>query len=215
MRLGLEFFGNKSTEFIDFIKQKTHDSIIGNVFDLQEGEKISLTVKSLTTSDELWSNIFNTLQECVPTYHALFLYNKHNWFIFLRPETEQIQVSMIQKKRPAFLSIGGTTALDKLSIDLARNIGITCSHTNQFKGGDYICILENIIFTLSLSKNTEQRIDALFKQSTTAADLAMGLTKLDRKSLIRLHIQRNSKKANELKKRISKDFFIPKEYRNF
>ena len=183
-------------------------SLIGNLEDLKEKEKISLKIKSLTHLDQIWSNIFLSIESKIPSDVALFLYNPHNWFILFREETDKIHIKRLAKKqRQTFLVIGGTTDADREITKSVRTRDLHSSVNAKIKSKEYLAILGDYIIKVKLSDQENRLIDSVFTNLKNLEDIKTTLYELDMKATSTITVEKNKIKAKEWQKRLSRDFF--------
>jgi hypothetical protein len=80
------------------------------------------------------------------------------------------------------------------------------------QGADYQTIFADYIITTRISKQTTEKIEEVYKISNTLEELEENLQKIGiEKKKVKLIIERNKEKAKKLRKKMSKDFFVPQE----
>lgn len=198
----------------NFISNRKISDLVVRTTQLKLGEKISLKVTGLLHADMIWSNIFSEFETLIEKERPMYVYNPHNWFIFINEETEKIHAERITKKRRIFYSIKGKTALDNVSIKLMKNINITGSSASKNYGDDYIVVIDDYILYLSLSKKSNIIIDDLFEETKKELFQKQFLS-IENRIPGKIIIERNSTKAMAWKKKISSDFYIPKNIKDF
>jgi hypothetical protein len=82
----------------------------------------------------------------------------------------------------------------------------------QFAKTDYPTIFGDYIITTRLSQRLVQEIEHVYQDSTDSATLEMRLQKIGiEKKKVRLIIERDRDKARKLRKKLSREFFVPQE----
>lgn len=138
-------------------------SLLGNLGHLNQGEKISLKIKGLVGMDQVWSHVFQSIEESVVSSHPLYLFNLHNWSIIIREEIDKLHIQVLQKKqRPIFLTIGGKTTLDRETVLLARLENINCTIDSRISKPAYIAVIGDYIIQIKLLQQSEFLINRVF-----------------------------------------------------
>ena len=191
-------------------------SIFGDLNSLKKEEKVVIEGIGLVEADALWSEAFINIENKISAKHPLYLYNPHNWTILAQPETDRIHADRLQhKQRPIFLSIGGRTALDKETVRLAAHEKIHCSLSSLFKSSHSIAIIGDYIISVKLSQKGGVLIDKIFRGYTLPKEAAREIKIINGKVKAKILIENDLTKAKNLKKRIARDFFVPKQNRDF
>lgn len=187
-----------------------------NLEHLSEGERLDFRANTLVHADQVWSQLFLGVEPAIPAKHPLYVYNPHNWFIILRPETERLHAERLLTRRPVFLSIGGTTALDRETGKLAHADGYECALSPRIKNASYIAVIGPYVTETKISKRSAQQISAIFKTTENLEEARERLATVAASRIsVRISIEKNAHKAQQWKKRLSHEFFIPKRNRDF
>lgn len=187
-----------------------------NLFELSEGESISFELKSLVHLDQQWKNVVLPLQEDSPGEPS-FLYNPHEIWLHLsesRKESEKMYYDgFIKNKSYAFHSIGGDTIHDKMikkelqSEYMQMVVGVAF-----FPNTDYLIVFSDYMVKTKVSKTLANEIEKCYLESSDTAKLENKLQKIGiEKKKIKLIIERNKNKAKLLRKKMSREFYIPQE----
>ena len=199
-------------------RKKTLDALKTNTkgFELSEGERISFDLASLIHLDQQWKNIAIPLQEASPN-QPIFIYNPHEIWPHLSESRKESEATyygaFLKNKTYVFHAIGGSTSLDKrMKKELENtyrrmNVGI-----EYFKKTDYPTIFGDYIITTRLSPHLANTIELCYKESQNLESLEQKLRAIGiEKKKVKLIIERNREKAKKLRKKMSRDFFVPKE----
>ncbi|MEI6352892.1 MAG: hypothetical protein WCO35_03080 [Candidatus Nomurabacteria bacterium] len=183
---------------------------------LQDSEKISYYFKNLNLLDAFWSHVFYMLNESINIEEPVFFYMPHNWFYYVRQDTEEVILKDLQEKpRPVYLTIFNNSPLDKDSQISYRKNNIQCNiiSKNFFDKKDfYFSVMGDYILETPVDLNIVKDINKFFENTKVFDEKA----KLELLSIVskngrnKLIISRNKKKAEEYRKILSKDFFIKK-----
>ncbi len=191
------------------------NSIVGDVRELQSGDRLSLKLRGLSAADQVWSHLFIPIEKWLSNRHPLFLYNQHNWTGLLRKETDRVHVERLERsRRPTYLTIGSIATLDKAVTRTMESKYFEHSFNAKLKFSFYIAVIGDFVFQMKLLGNGDTRINTIFseKDAVTAKSL---MEKADKQILCRIIVEKNATKAASWKKRLGKDFYIPKKYRHF
>ncbi len=184
---------------------------------LEDKEAVTYKFKGLSQLDAYWKhaviNFIKTLKG--PVFHS----EPHEMWIHLedRYESQMEYINSFAKdKRLCFLVFGGTTAMDReykktyqneyLQIDLQDK-------PNFIKRDKFLTIIGDVLITTIISKELSERIDKVY-ENTPKEDSEFP-TKIreafKNPGSVKLKIERNNQKAKQLRKKLSKNFYISKE----
>lgn len=187
-----------------------------NRFELAEGERISFDLASLVHLDQQWKNIVLPFHNAHPK-DPIFFYNPHEIWMHLsesRKESELVYYASFKKSKSyAFCLIGGATVLDTLfKKELQHKFMQVAVGIEHFTKTDYPTIFSDYIITTRLSPRLAIEIEDAYKTSTDIETLQTKLHAIGlEKKKVRLIIERDKEKAKKLRKKLSKEFFVPQE----
>lgn len=187
-----------------------------NRFELAEGERISLDLASLIHLDQQWKNIVLPLHDAHPTY-PVFFYNPHEIWIHLNESRKASEYayygSFAENKSYAFCLFGGNTTHEiAMKKELQNEYLQIALGIEQFSKTDYPTIFGDYIITTRLSVRLSEEIEKVYNESPDRPTLEMRLQKIGiEKKKVRLIIERDRDKAKRLRKKLSKEFFVPQE----
>ncbi len=187
-------------------------------FEINEGEQYIYILSSLNHHDIQWKNIVLPLHEKY-TNDPIFFYNYHYIWIHLGESRKKSEIeyykSFIRDKKFAFSLVGSNSPLEieTKKIIESEYVRIYIDSIPLDKSG-YIAIFNEYIITTQLSKKTVQEIEECYKIAKNINELEQNIQKIDfQTKKVKLIIERNKEKAKKLRKKLSKDFYIPKELR--
>lgn len=207
----------RMSEYFDEAKSLyVSERIPGDYFlSLEDGEKVSYTFKSPAVSDVFWGHVFGLLAK-KNNQEPVYLYNPHEWFILARTESEVELFDEITKNgRQLFLLAGNNTPIDKyVSKFFDGEFGQY--HTLEKgifeKENYYINMFGDFIIEAWIEKDVAEKVDTLFKEAESFNEEFR--TKLQeivgKKSKTKITISLNKRKADKLKKKFGKYFYIKK-----
>jgi len=194
----------------------TNLSVVGDLRGLKKGDRISIKIKGLSAADQVWSHLFVGVENELPNHHPLFLYNPHNWTSLLREDTDRVHAERLERKhRPIYLTIGSVTELDKAVTRAMEFKHFEYNFNLKLRAPDYIAVVGDYVFQLRLLGSGNDHINSIFSSEDDPLQARKLLEKLDAKIACRIIIEKNPIKALQWKKRLGRDFYIPKKYRDF
>ncbi|MBU6500369.1 MAG: hypothetical protein KGJ89_00880 [Patescibacteria group bacterium] len=191
-------------------------SMFNNLSSLKKAEKVVIEGRGLAETDALWSEAFINIENKISAKLPLYLYNPHNWTILAQPETDHIHADRLRhKQRPIFLSIGGRTPLDKETVRLASQEKLSCSLSSYFKSLHSVAIIGDYIISVKLSRKGSASLDKIFSDCSSTGEAARMIRAIGGGVKAMIFIENNSTKAKRLKKIIARDFFVPRQNKDF
>ncbi len=115
-----------------------------------------------------------------------------------------------------FLAIGNNTKLNKQARERIKALNSQCCLLDKtlFKKGNYhVNVFGDFIFDIWLDENLMREIEKLYKKETKldVKTLKKIQTIANKKGKNKLVLSRNKKRAEKLRKKIKKYFYIPKK----
>lgn len=187
-----------------------------NRFELAEGESITFDLASLVHLDQQWKNIVLPLHNAHPKI-PVFFYNPHEIWIHLNESRKQSEYayyqSFAQNKTHAFALFGGATLHDSaIKKELQNEFLQVAVGVEVFSQTDYPTIFGDYIITTRISRRLSEEIEKAYRESVTTTELEIRLQKIGiEKKKVKLIIERDREKAKKLRKKLSKEFFVPQE----
>lgn len=185
-----------------------------NIPKLKTGESIIYSFKELSSIDAYWKHTMTPIEKYFFN-QPVFLYNPYELWIEL-PDRRQSEIDYIKKftidKRYCFFLLGKENTQHKDFKQLYQSDYMRISlKAKGFSDRDFIAVVADYIVTTKLSPAIVKTIENIYT-STKPEDLSKKIEKIFAKSAaIKLKIERNENKAKKLRKKISKDFYVPKE----
>ncbi|NTV44373.1 MAG: hypothetical protein HGA67_01600 [Candidatus Yonathbacteria bacterium] len=182
-----------------------------HVGDINDGDSITYRFKNPWLMDIYWDHIFDAVMETHDPTIPVVVYHPHEWFIHARPDTEQAFLrGFARRGEVVFFSIGGNTPLDKA---FKREWGsdtmqVNCGQTYGFKPGYYLNVMGDLIFEVFIEKGFADDIDDIFMENAPDAPECLKEA-TQRQYRTKLVFSRDKKKADMLRKRLSKEFYMP------
>jgi hypothetical protein len=183
-------------------------------FELAEGEKIAFDLTSLIHLDQQWKNIVLPLHEVHPNV-PVFLYNPHEIWAHLSESRRSSEYayyrSFAEQKTHAFCLFGGNTIHDRaIKKELQNEYLQIALGATPFPKTDYPTIFGDYIITTRVSARLTEEIETTYQESADTETLESRLQKIGiEKKKVKLIIERDRAKAKKLRKKLSKEFFVP------
>ncbi len=209
------FYYNINEEWRNKI-MKEFSSLENN--EIADGEKQIFILNSLSHQDLQWKNSILPLHNLYPE-DPIFFYNYHYIWIHLGDTREKSELdyyqSFLDQKRYAFSLVGSHSSLEIETKKMIENDYVRVFIDDKpIHSTGYITIINEYIITTYLPKKTLAEISNSYKKSKTIAELRRHLQDLDfRSGKLKIIIERSKEKAKKLRKKMSKDFYIPKDLR--
>lgn len=195
---------------IEHFQQNTNQLLLG------EGETIQFDLKSLIHLDQQWKNIILSLHKTYQNF-PIFLYNPFNIWMHLggtrKQSEEKYYKSFEENKVYGFLGIKYQNKADiEFKKDFQNEYFQVAFSDPLFSDTDYPTIFADYIITTRISKQITEKIKQVYTSNTTIEELEENLQKIGiEKKKVKLIIERNKEKAKKLRKKLSKEFFVPQE----
>lgn len=187
----------------------------GNFFNLGVGEKVEYVFRNPIQADAFWWQVLYLLSEMSATKEPVYLYNPHDWFLIARRESERDSItSIVRRGKQYLLTVCGNFPLDVAvadEFDGNRSQYYMMPKALFPKNNYYLNIVDDFLIQVWIDRKLANTIDAHYKNTKTIdGEAKEHLIKLtQQKGRVRLVISRDPKKAQLLKKRLGKHFYIP------
>jgi hypothetical protein len=181
---------------------------------LNDKESASFVFSTTVALDVFWGHSQNIFFYNTSVETPIYCYDPHYWIYVARKETEQKLLEDIAKNNRQFLIVvGGDTPLDHLTKKDFTNEFIQYHVQKLYeKNNYYFTVIGDYITEVFMNEQTTKKIEELYmKYNTISSELLTELHKLlvDRRKH-RIKISRNASKAEEMKKKLRKYFYIKK-----
>lgn len=183
------------------------------VFALADGQSISYRFPNLLACDKYWAHIFSTLLRSSYQPRGVWVWHPHYIFAIWRVGIEQ-EIAEDHKlyENPGYYSFGGDTELDRETkrTRTTEFVRINVGQDFGFKNNYFLNIFGDILVEVFLASELAQKIDNWFAhhKKPTADDIAGLVASFQEPSPVRMKISRNAKKAQRLRKKMARDFYV-------
>ncbi len=187
-----------------------------NILSFKEGDKITYKFNNPNAMGIYWAHTYDMIFEQHDPKVPILIFHPHEWLIHTRISSESFFLNRFEEdKKLVFFAVGGKTDLDK---DFKKNweskfrqigIGINLST----KRTEYINVLGDYIFKVSLSERFNKDLETFFKNNKEITPgNRVELEKLcNRKDSAKMIFTRSKKEADLWRTKFKKYFFIPKK----
>ncbi len=178
----------------------------------KEGGKITFKLRDLLATNSFWAHLLVYIASQKPKDKTIYGYNPHFWFYLAHSEVErQYNRSLNKFGIKTLLYIGSNSFLDKWNNQFFSKNNIEAYfaqkplYPEQTK---YINYFGGYCIEVKLKKETAQKIDSLFKKTTSLADISQLelISLFQEKSFCTITIAKNSKKGETFKRKIKRYF---------
>ena len=209
----------KNYSINSFWRKKLEELIsIRPPFKLSPGEYVSYRFMKLDHLDMFWKHIITDIQAGLGSY-PVFHGNPHNFWYLVpnrKHSEEKYRETLSDEHKQVFTLVGGTTELDKKNKIIFNN-KFQQFHfdTNYpFNRRDHLSVIGPYIITTRVSVSLARVTDRLYETCFTEQELAEKLEPEFKKyGTVVMTVEHNEEKAKAMRKRMSKDFHIPRELR--
>lgn len=189
----------------------------GRFFNLNDGERKHAVLNNPVTLYGYWINMLYTLMNVIEKPEPIYFYDDHMWFLPAEGKSEKRFVQAANNRGfKVFELCAQNNPLDKNL--LKQNDDVYDQHfilqqplfpRNNY----YVSIVGNFVIEIQLGQKMADRIDHFFTEKSSPDDTTLAELQqiLEKRSRIKLTVSKNIKKAEALKKKFSKWFYLPKE----
>lgn len=185
-----------------------------DILSLEERESVSYLFSTTRHLDIFWGHSQNILLRH-SAFEPIYSYDPHYWFYIARRETEQRLLQEIMKNKKQFLmTVGGTSTLDKLIKKDFATDRLQYALKRLFdRPNYYVTVIGDFITEVFLDPKIAQQIENLYQQHRTLNSAVMEkfLRLLETKGKNRIRISKNTKRAQGLKAKLGKNFYVLKK----
>ncbi len=185
-------------------------------FKLQPKEKIIYQFTNIEHTDAFWKHIFQDIQSEVRDF-PIFHYMPHQYWILIesRKESEYEYYKRYDREKIYdFNIIGGNTTFDTMfrkEISTEYN-QIDLNPRADFNRRDHISVIGPYIIVTKVSLKFAREVDALYTNCFDIKELKEKIESYFKKSgTLTIHVEHNKERADILRRKMSKNFYIPKE----
>ncbi len=186
----------------------------GHVTQLNEGEKIQYIFRNPVTADAFWNHAIILLMETHPTVDPFVAYDPHTWFFIAHPENERtVRDYTVAHGRRYLIVSAAHTPLDRV---VRSEFNATTSQYHivtkpLFPMHYYLNIIGDFLIEVWFDDAVVERMEQLYQdtKTLTAPVQATFRSTMEQRGRMKLVISHDKNKAQRLKKKLLKYFYIP------
>jgi hypothetical protein len=203
---------------VNNLLQNKKDIVEDVIFTLGEGKSIRYQFPSLLICDTYWAHVFNLLVEWIPKDCPIVAWYPHQIFGVTRDEHEADIISLIKKSgKLALFAIDGSTSLDqKFKREWQQDhLSITTGSKARYSQNQFINVFGDILIEIFMDNKLSQAIELFYQENKelTTENVKAFEDIIAAPHKIRMKISRSKKKSSAIRKKIARDFYIPKPFK--
>jgi DNA-binding PadR family transcriptional regulator len=184
---------------------------------LREGDKITYQFKDLNRAGSFWMHVFQVFFDQKDIKVAI-AYSPNEWTFVVREE-QDVEWASTVRKHPEKITLFALGEKNKHNQEYKQknnkeNLKINVGKTYGFKKGYYFNVFNDYVVEMILPESVDEKISRILESNPRQKDLErlfMDKGILNTKS--KLVIKRKKKLADKLYKKITQDFYLPKDLR--
>ena len=188
-----------------------------NILSFKEGDKITYTFKNPNLMGLYWAHTYDMIFEQHDSKVPIIVFHPHEWLIHTRSSSETFFLNRFKEdKKLALFSIGGTSKLDTAFKKVWANeyLQIHTGADYGLKKTQYINVLGDFIFKVSVSKRFSEELEVFFKTypeitPETYPILEKLCTRNDGAKMV---FTRSKKEADTWRIKFKKHFYVSKKH---
>jgi hypothetical protein len=207
-------WSNKLKSFVNQIEQTSTVQGSKEIINLQEGDTMVFRFKSIVELYLLWTHYF--ILFCKRSDGPVVFFNTHNFWVLIRSDIENEMYQWIRdNKKDAYSVIGHSTPLDRSTSDYIRTAyGIKLAYESKPSIREVVfpAVFGDFVMSTILDPVTVSAINDLYvRYSKREPALEMEiLAIISRMKKPKMIIERNSKKAEKIRKKLLNHFIFYK-----
>ncbi len=185
-----------------------------SVLGLADRESLSFVFYNSKSLDIFWGHSQNILIYNTSASEPIYAYDPHYWFLIAREESEtKLFEEMARSKKQFLMTVGGNSLVDNSIRHYFKSDYLQYNIKKIFvKNNYYITVIGDYITEVTLDSVITKKIEDIYAASSSIDETVINSLKslLELKSRSKIKITRDKKKAEKLKKKLGKDFYILK-----
>jgi predicted transcriptional regulator len=185
-----------------------------DILSFKEGDKITYKFSNPNDMGIYWAHTYDMIFEHHDPKIPILVFHPHEWLVHTRIASETFFLNRFNEdKKLVFFAIGGNTNFDKEFKKTwesnFRQIGIGINFNT--KNTEYVNVLGDYVFKVSLSKKFNNNLESFFKiHKELNLENKVELEKLcSRKDSAKMVFIRSKKEAEVWRAKFKKYFFVP------
>lgn len=202
----------------DFVEAAQHQyggqAGLGGVAGLQDRESVQYTFRDPITADAFWNHTLLLLLETLQGRGPFVAYDPHVWFYIAHPENERhLRDEVISHGRQYLVAAAYKTPLDRV---VAEEFDREMSQYHMLdrpafgKPNYYLNVLEDFLIEVWMDPLVSDRLEAWYRETKVLDENARQQLRaiLEGRGRTRLKVSRNKVKAERLRKKFLKGFYV-------
>ncbi len=180
------------------------------------GEKVEYTFNSLKQLDPFWKHIVKPLHDKYREYPIFHYVPYEIWFRIDGREESEVEFfnSFESNKQYGLYVIGNNSVIDQRMKRMYQNnyLQFDLWKTSSFNITDHISAIGDYIVVTKLNNSLARKVQHIYESAPTESEAAPTLIALlNQKHKARITVELNPKKAKLLRKKLFKNFYLPKK----
>lgn len=185
-----------------------------NFLSLENKESVLYSFSNTLHLDAFWGHAQSLLVNATSRHDAVYAYNPHYWFYIARRNTERkLLEDMINQKRQFLMTVEGNAKLDEAIRSDFTNEYVQYAFKKLYDRPEYyVSAIGDYMIEVFLDRKIAQAIERIYKKHHSISKEVMREFEvlLQTRARNRIKISRNEKKAEILRKKLAKNFFVKK-----
>lgn len=195
--------------------ENPEEATIDNLLYFKEGDKISYKFKNPNLMGIYWAHTYDMVFEKHDPNIPILVFHPHEWLIHTRTASETFFLDRFtEDKKIAFFTIAGNTKIDKEFKKewTSEFLQITTDVDYGLKNNEYINVLGDFIFKVTMSKKFGNDIEKFFNKYSTISDENLSeLTNIcNRNDPSKMVFTRSKTESDKWRAKFKKYFYVPK-----
>ena len=204
---------NKLQGFINNTQGKYLAQTFEQILSLSDGDTMVFKFKSISDLDLLWMHYFYMFAKNIDA-PVLFFSTHEFWSLFRSDLQNEMYQWIYDNNKKTYYVIGSQTPLDISTTKSHKKYGIEFAYDNNvsLKDNAGLTVIGDYVFNTVIDANTTKAIDSLYKKYMTwepavEQELHDIISRMRRSKVV---IERNKKKAEQIRKKLMKYFVFYK-----
>ncbi len=206
------WIGKMNDVFATVNKTYQTNQALFDVLGLENKESVMYTFTHTKSLDTFWGHSQNIIMHNTPETEPIYAYNTHYWIHVARHETEKaILDEIVKHKRQFLISFGYGYPLDLWSKAELHSDYLQCNIKRMYDDiSYYITVIGDFITEVYLDPGLSKKIHDVYRTAKKLDPVALEKLNsfVESRGRNRIKISRNKARAEKLKKKLGKDFYI-------
>lgn len=204
---------NKLQHFINDVNEHYTAQASEQLLSLSEGDSMTFKFKSILDLDILWMHYFYILAKKIDA--PVLFYSYHEFWSLFRSDMQNQMYSWIQaNQKKTYYVVGSNSSLDIQTTAQHKKYGLEFAYETKpsLPSNAGLTVIGDYVFNTVIDSNTTNAIDNLYKkyekwEPAVQTELEEIISHMKRSKVV---IERNKKKAEQLRKKLMNYFVFYK-----